>query len=496
MTEYLGPLSPTGATPHRVVDLPALASDPASLLIGTKLGTGPAGTGTVISYSFAGTGAVWSPQEHRDEQGFQPLDAVQRTAVRAALQSWAQVANLSFVEVGESATSVGVMRFAASGAVTTAVGGLQHGRYDAGDVWISDGFPHRAAGYAPGTYAFATLIHEIGHALGLIHPNQGYPPMSTGEDWLGGTIMSYRSFPGETLADGYTAEIFPAAPMAEDILAMRALYGTRAVATGDDAYHWQRGERIFQTILDDGGTDTLDWSNQATPATIDLRMGAWSELGEPYSWHRSSTSPAGELATTLRIAPGTVIENAFGGAGNDTIGGNGTHNRLLGLGGADHLDGRGGDDELNGGDGRDTLIGGDGQDFLFGGDGDDLLGGGTGNDRIFGGAGNDALDGGIDGGDLLGGGPGDDVLFGGAGSDQLSGGAGSDRFVIGPIPGTTDRITDFEPGIDRIVAIGGLTPAVLLEHAGVFRGSTYVELAGGQMLVVEGVVGPRADWFG
>jgi len=72
--------------------------------------------------------------------------------------------------------------------------------------------------------------------------------------------------------------------------------------------------------------------------------------------------------------------------------------------------------------------------------------GSTGNDELTGGAGKDRLDGG----------EGEDVLTGGLGRDQLRGDAGADRFVFGSISevgrtaSTSDRVLDFETGLDRL----------------------------------------------
>lgn len=53
------------------------------------------------------------------------------------------------------------------------------------------------------------------------------------------------------------------------------------------------------------------------------------------------------------------------------------------------------------------------------------------------------------GADLLQGGAADDVLTDGGGSDTLAGGAGSDLFVLSA-DGTSDQITDFTPGEDKL----------------------------------------------
>jgi len=182
--------------------------------------------------------------------------------------------------------------------------------------------------------------------------------------------------------------------------------------------------------------------------------------------------------TWLYLAFEDAIRGTAGGdrlqapaSGAILLGGNGD-DTLIGGRSADVLFGEGGNDVLRGGGGNDTLEGGAGNDRLYGGAGDDLLRGGAGKDRLFGGAGNDTLEGGAGadrlfgeagndvlrggaGNDTLDGGAGRDTLEGGAGADVLTGGAGADVFVfarlahIGRGP-DSDRITDFEAGLDRI----------------------------------------------
>lgn len=59
--------------------------------------------------------------------------------------------------------------------------------------------------------------------------------------------------------------------------------------------------------------------------------------------------------------------------------------------------------------------------------------------------------GGTAGRDSLTGTAGDDVITGGIGSDTLTGGAGADQFVFTSLRDGVDTITDFQPGVDRIV---------------------------------------------
>lgn len=59
--------------------------------------------------------------------------------------------------------------------------------------------------------------------------------------------------------------------------------------------------------------------------------------------------------------------------------------------------------------------------------------------------------GGTTGRDTLIGTPGDDVITGGPGADTLTGGGGADQFVFASLRDGVDTITDFQPGLDRIV---------------------------------------------
>ena len=163
-------------------------------------------------------------------------------------------------------------------------------------------------------------------------------------------------------------------PMVADIISTNGgLYasysGTR---TGDTTYGFNNtsGRAVYDAsvnanatvaIIDHGGIDTLDYSftNASYTQLINLNPEVFG----------NTRGRVGNLV----IARGTVIENAIGGAGSDTLIGNI----------ADNI--------LRGNAGNDTLIGGDGNDMLLGGAGDDSYDGGAGDDRLSGGSGADSL---------------------------------------------------------------------------------------------------------
>lgn len=384
-----------------------------------------------------------------------------------------------------------------------------------GDFWINSNNPDQSTTY--GHTGWQTYLHELGHALGLHHPNED--PNNTAGDarnnnqW---TVMSYAPHPGEA-GKPLNAQGWPLTPMVLDIQALQKLYGANTTTrTGNTTYFgdnfagydetaYQYGvdgmkvdggdgtlRNVILTIWDAGGTDLIDASDLATKVRIDLRPGHYSTIGE-------LKNNIG-IAKAVKVGGQVInyIENAEGGSGNDRLVGNATDNRLggndgndvlLGFGGADRLFGDAGRDWLFGGAGRDRAYGGKGHDRLFGKDGRDLLLGGLGKDKLFGGKGNDVLGGGA-GNDVLAGSGGRDWLNGGGGDDTLTGGAGRDVFVF-LAGGGADRITDFQDDVDTLRLDSGLgiaSAADALSHA-VDDGTDIVFSFGTDMLVLAGAGG-------
>ncbi|MDV4143988.1 M10 family metallopeptidase [Shimia sp. FJ5] len=347
-----------------------------------------------------------------------------------------------------------------------------NGSDDNGDVWFgpySNNIYHTPQA---GNYAWATHIHELGHALGLSHGHSywEFTDLPYAYDSMEYSIMTYASYVGAYTGGGYTNETWGYAQtwMMADIAALQYMYGADFTTnSGDTVYKWNPGSGdtlvngqvaidaggnvIFATIWDGGGTDTYDLSAYSSDLEIDLRPGQHSvfdqtQLAELDKYDIGSETARGSIFNALQYEGDarSLIENAIGGSGNDEIVGNAADNELQGGAGNDTLTGDVGDDTLLGNNGIDSLIGGDGFDRLEGGEGDDTLRGmkngdvaygGDGNDTIYGGNGHDDLYGegdndriyGHGGADLIEGGIGGDRLFGGRGDDTILGGNGYDR---------------------------------------------------------------------
>ena len=431
-----------------------------ALLGGTKWGSGAVGQAVTVTYSFAQSGLLWRTGYGSGEPsyGFQPLNGTQMEVARKALNAWSAVANVSFVEVTESSTVVGDMRFASSSLPSTAWAYYPSSSAEGGDVWLGRNSYFDST--ADGSYSLLGLMHEIGHSLGLKHPHDtdgSGVVLAVNLDYLGNSVMSYRSYINQTIGSAYTNTFFPTTPGIYDIAALQQLYGANmATNASDTTYHWGAGEQILETIWDAGGTDTIDWSNQSSAAEINLTAGVWSKLGPSYD------TAGGENTKTLNIALGVTIENAIGGSADDAICGNDARNLIQGGDGNDTLEGGTGTDTLEGGSGNDLISGrnigvvtADNGDLIRGGDGDDTIDGGAGNDRINGDAGNDLIYGGSGNDTLYGyysydtliGGDGNDYLFGYSSNDSLVGGTGNDTLY-----GHTGRDTlDGGVGYDTFV---------------------------------------------
>lgn len=315
-----------------------------------------------ITYSFMTKVPDYYAANAEERHQFTPFDETQQAAARRALQLYSEISGLNFVEVSDAGAG-GTIRFGTANIEHGAAHAyLPHSHEGAGDIWLNNSDESNLT-TSNGSYGFHTLIHEIGHALGLKHPgnyNAGgggangpylYPELDNNHY----TVMSYNEHTG-SFAD-------PQTPMLYDIAAIQYLYGANYNTRADDTtYTWDANQAFVETIWDGGGIDTIDASNQGFSATINLNPETFSSIG-PYS----DGNLFYQASNNLAIASGVTIENAVGGAGNDTLIGNTVDNYLSGGSGDDYLVGDAGNDILVGDSGYDTLTGGTGIDnFVLG----------------------------------------------------------------------------------------------------------------------------------
>lgn len=279
-----------------------------------------------------------------DLYGLTQMTTAQKTATITALGSWANVANLSFSQVAETpGGSGGQIRLAANnqGSVSAGYTLLYRNFFTLTDAYLflntqsptNDDFRN-------GSYGLYTLVHEIGHALGLKHPGDynaggdgGTPPyLPAATDTLDYTIMSYNN--GTAQTSSYT---YAAGPMLYDVQAIQYLYGPNmSYRTGNDTYRFGNTS-LPQCIWDAGGTNTFDFSACTAETVINLNAGTFSQ-----------TRPG---INNVSIAYGVEIQQALAGSGGSTIYCNELPNTITGGAGNDvivngpgasRVDGKGG----------------------------------------------------------------------------------------------------------------------------------------------------------
>lgn len=348
-----------------------------ALLGGVKWGEA-LGLGASISYSFPylkGAGATWD-DSYRTSLDSEPMygasgfTAIQQTATQAALNKWADAANLAFSETTDTSANVGDIRFAFT--FTPAIRDYwgyayypDEGEAFGGDIWVNPDYSidYQYNSWEFGSYNYLAMLHELGHALGLKHPfdagegeDEAILPAETESRQY--SVMSYTPHPHGTFLEvtergGLYSwryyDIEPEAPMLYDIVVMQYLYGANmAYNTGDDTYAFDPDTPFFMTIWDAGGTDTLSVSNFSKGCIIDLQAGNFSKITIESDSLPLNAQPAA-IATydgtdNLAIAYGVTIENATGGAGDDNLIGNAANNILTGGAGNDTLNGQAGID--------------------------------------------------------------------------------------------------------------------------------------------------------
>ncbi|AWI61245.1 M10 family metallopeptidase [Sinorhizobium fredii] len=378
--------------------------------------SGYAWTGT-ITYAFPTSRSSYSYSGEKDN-GFAAVSQAQINAALFAMeQSFGSAANDGFSVEGftnanftSGSASSATVRFAQSNEPDTAWAYLPGGYAQAGDIWFGTAYAGTVADNrkpAAGNYAWHTLLHELGHALGLKHGHEvegAFEALPSQYDSIEYSIMTYRGYVG---GYGYAYEQYgaPQTFMMADIAALQEMYGADFTTnSGNTVYKWTPNSgatlvngavgiapganRIFATVWDGGGNDTFDLTAYTTALKIDLRPGMASTFSiDQLAWLGGGSNngfAAGNIFNALLYHGDTrsLIENVNGGSDADAITGNQAANTLLGYAGNDVLNGDSGNDALYGGIGRDKIRGGNGNDRILGGTGLDHLSGGTGADTF------------------------------------------------------------------------------------------------------------------
>ena len=302
---------------------------------GTKWG--PSGTfgstGGTVSWSIAGagltnqTGQSFFTGQTVALSNFLPADFA--TQITNAFAAWAQVANISFVQVADSGGNFGVGTtgnirigggfidgFSANGSVVGRAffppsGGTANAVATNGDLIFDSG----DAGHWNDALLFATALHEIGHTLGLNHVPQNNPL----------AVMN------PTLHIG-----LPLQP--DDIAGVQSIYGPASQPLSD-APHTFTYISGHMTFVGGSGIDTLDLSGFSHATLINLNVS-----GTQVFTTDASTLSQGSWRSIVDL---TSVENIVGANANTTFYGDTHNNTFTYVGGHDVFGGGGGTDTLD-----------------------------------------------------------------------------------------------------------------------------------------------------
>jgi Ca2+-binding RTX toxin-like protein len=385
---------------------------------------------------------------------FLSFTAAEQAQATAALGEWAAASGLIFVQVvpGQGDinfqnvdfnTTAGPSYAGAGGIAFYPFGNWNFFSYPnftssldaAGDVFMNTQFRN-----PDGTVNYGTLLHEIGHAIGLKHPTE--------------VVTDHAAEPSPVVHDQVLSSDDPT----------RTIMATVGDGSGGAAHLLTLDQQAAAYLYGPAGT-----------GGVYTASASGSNAVSNWSWNAAT-----QTLTQTAVAAGETIR---GSSVNDVINGSSGNDRLFGLGGTNSLFGGAGNDSLYGGLDSNHLVGGTGNDTyyvnskattivenanegndtvvstvsftlpqnvetlsLFGmnltgtanNQGATLFGDPTYATRLTGGTGSDTLNGGA----------GNDRLDGKAGADTMYGGAGNDTYyvdnagdqVIEAVGGGTDTV--------------------------------------------------------
>jgi serralysin len=284
--------------------------------------------GRPIKYAFMNS-AFLSQLSGADANGAAVMTNTQKQAVQDAFGYFSSVINQSFELVADPTQADIVFGTNNQGGTSAGYAYLPNMSGNHAQYLMLANDQATNSTFTNGSYGLLTLLHEMGHTLGLKHPgnyNAGGggtpgPYLSKADDNRRNTIMSYYG------ASGISAN--PQTLMAYDIAALQYLYGANRNPTNMEALAKRQtttftdGWAGLESLWTPQGA-TIDLSAMTKSNVVDLRQGAFSSIGT--------------TKNNVSLAYGSRIDAVTGGKGADQVYTAATGNMVLSGGeGADTL---------------------------------------------------------------------------------------------------------------------------------------------------------------
>ncbi len=473
---------------------------------GQSLAVGPDG---VITYGFFdhkhALGLNNKPQTEMtggEGDGYSPFTEAQKTAARSFFELWDDLIAPGIVEVadkpgasawGKNEVDIWLANTTTgpNNAWTYLPGDGQQYTRISGDVWTAPPEVNISQGaLTTGSYGSHTLIHELGHSLGLSHPGAYNGSAATTYDAMAEyaqdshqyTIMSYWS--GQNTGAlpmnwSLLRANYVQTPMLHDILTIQAKYGADPTTRSDDTtygFNSNAGRDVFDfsvnpypylSIYDAGGNDTLDLSGFTASQFVNLQPGSFSSVGAAVPTAAAiNANRAAHYEATGEFGPEVTQAQVNAAAANFM---NGAFQRIAQFTGVGGIFATGHDNlSIAYGTVIENAIGGSARDLLWGNDVANRLEGRGGND----------------------------VLNGFKGADILIGGAGIDFFQFSTLNDLGNTIVDFAPGDKIDVSKFDTDPAAAGNQAFAFIGAAAFSNVAGQLRYANGLLEGDVDGNG